>query len=82
LLRHDGSCPSNVRLRLAGCKDLGKSVCANNYLSGRRKGSSLNDWRDNGRCVRRTTSVGGCVGGSNPLGLDPGLFNGGGVHTD
>jgi hypothetical protein len=68
-LGQDGSCPSNVRLRLAGCKDLCKSVGANNYLGGRRKGSSRNNWRDNRRCVRRATSVG--VGGSF-----------GGVHTD
>jgi hypothetical protein len=81
-LRQDCSCPSNVRLRLAGCNDLGKSVGPNNYLGGRGMGSSRNDWRDKGRCIRRTTSVGGCVGGSIPLGLDPGLFYGSGVHTD
>jgi hypothetical protein len=78
LLRQDGSGPSNVGLRLTGCNDLGKSVGANNYLAIRRKSSRRNDWR----CIRRTTSVGSCVGGSNPLGLGPGSFDGGGIHTD
>jgi hypothetical protein len=57
---------------------LGKSVGANNYLGGRRKGSSLNDWRDNRRYVRRATSVGICVGRSHPHGS--GSF--GCVYTD
>jgi hypothetical protein len=78
LLGQDGSCSSNVRLRLSGCKDLGKSIGANNYLGGRRRGSSRIDWRDNRRYVQRATRVGGCVGGSHPLGS--GSF--GGVHTD
>jgi hypothetical protein len=60
-LRQGGSGPSNVGWRLTGCNDLGKGVGANNYLAGRRKSSSRSDWRDNRRCIRRTTSIGSCV---------------------
>jgi hypothetical protein len=63
------------------------STSANNYLGSQRKGSSRNNQRDNRRClcIRWDISVGGCVGGSHPLGLSPGLVSGGlfsGVHTD
>jgi hypothetical protein len=64
---------------LTGCNDLTKSVRANNYLAGQRKSSSLDDWRDNWRCIRGTTIVAGCVGGGNPRGLGPDSFVGGGI---
>jgi hypothetical protein len=72
-----------MRLRLAGCKELSERAGANNYLGSWRKGSSRNDRRNNRRRLhtRWYISVGGCVDGSNPLGLVPCSVSGG-VHTD
>jgi hypothetical protein len=73
-----------MRLKLAGCKELGKSAGANNYLGSRRKGSSRNNRRSNRRslCTQWYISDGGCVDGGNPLGLGPCSISGGGIYAD
>jgi hypothetical protein len=79
-----GSSRSNLRLPLLnGRNDLGKCGSDNNYRASgvSRKCSGRGGWRDNRRCIWGTSLV-TSGGGGNPLGLGPGSFVGGAVHTE
>jgi hypothetical protein len=79
-----GSSRSDLRLLLLnGRKDLSKLGLANNYRAsdvGRECGVRRG-WRDNRRCIWGTSLV-ASGGGGDPLGLGPGSFVGGAVHTE
>jgi hypothetical protein len=78
-----GSSRGGLRLMLLNVrKDLSKLGLANNYRASdvRRRCGGCGGWRDNRRRIWGTSLV--TSGGGNPVGLGPGPFVGGAVHTE